>query len=256
MKKPQDISLSEPYKSGSYDRVDIMSGKIGVGHVKYKVDGDTLYLDMIRIDDSKSKGKGYAGHALDNVLKKTKVKVIVPTEDGYSKEGDEFMSNFVNKNKERVRRGDWATEFMEKYKEMGISNFVDPRDRIIDGVQVNLSDYVEGDKVVKVWTVLSRYQGKGQGSQVLEKLKALADETKTSIVLKPGKWGIVSTLSVPQLKEWYMRHGFKEMKHGWLIYTPKGVTVKVDLNKRLGEGFWNKKAKRKSLSKPRAGRMK
>ena len=155
-----------------------------------------------------------------------------------------------------IKKGKWATEFMEGYRKMGEVNFIDKRDRLIDGVSVNLSDYVEDDKVVKIWTVMSRVRGQGSGSKVLEKLKTLADETKTSIVLKPGAWGLAPVLTVPQFKEWYMRHGFKEMKHGWLIYTPKGVTVKVDLNKRLGEGFWNRKAKRKASSKPRAGRVK
>jgi len=213
-------------------------------------------LDMIRIDDSKLKGKGYAGYALDKILKQTKAKVIVPTEDGYSEEGDEFVTNFVNKNRGTVKKGAWATGFMEGYRQMGKVNFMDERDRLIDGVSVNLSDYVEDDKVVKVWTVMSRVVGKGNGSKVLESLKKLADETKTSIILKPGKWGLVSIMTVPQLKEWYMRHGFKEMKHGWLIYTPKGVTVKVDLNKRLGEGFWNRKAKRKGKINTKVGRIK
>jgi len=155
-----------------------------------------------------------------------------------------------------IKKGKWATEFMEGYRQMGKVNFMDERDRLIDGVSVNLSDYAEDDKVIKIWTVMARVHGQGKGSKVLEDLKKLADKTKTSIVLKPGKWGLVSVMTIPQLKEWYMRHGFKEMKHGWLIYTPKGVTVKVNLNKRLGEGFWNRKAKRKALSKPRVGRIK
>jgi hypothetical protein len=151
--------------------------------------------------------------------------------------------------------GKWATEFMEEYNKMGEPNFMDKRDRLIDGVSVNLSDYEENDKVVKVWTVMSRVHGQGSGSKVLEKLKALADGTKTSIVLKPGAWGLAPVLTVPQLKEWYMRHGFKELKNGWLIYKPKGVTVKVNLEKHLGAGFWAKKVKCSKKSNTKVGRI-
>ena len=182
--------------------------------------------------------------------------------DGYSY--DVFEDELLKHPKEytrpdyvsKTKKGKWATDFMEGYRQMGPVNAIDKRDRLIDGVSVNLSDYVENDKVIKVWTIMSRVRGQGSGSKVLEKLKALADETKTSIVLKPGPWGLAPVLTVPQLKEWYMRHGFKEIKHGWLIYTPKGVTVKVDLNKRLGEGFWNRKAKRSKRLNTKVGRCK
>jgi hypothetical protein len=171
---------------------------------------------------------------------------------------DKYLFNEVPKRIEysRDNKGAWATEFMEGYNQMGKVNFMDKRDRLIDGVSVNLSDYEENDKVIKVWTITAMVRGQGGGSKVLEKLKALADETKTSIVLKPGAWGLAPVLTVPQLKEWYMRHGFKEMKNGWLIYKPKGVTVKVNLEKHLGTGFWAKRAKRKASTKPRAGRIK
>jgi GNAT superfamily N-acetyltransferase len=167
-------------------------------------------------------------------------------------------SDIAKEIRSKLKKGAWATEFMDRYNQMGESNFIDPRDRIIDGVQVNLTDFEEKDKVVKIWTILSRYQGKGKGSKVLEQLKDLADETKTSIVLKPGKWGLFSNLSIPELKEWYMRHGFKPIKNGWLIYKPRGVVVKADLGKRLGTGFWGKPSRRKSSirsQKPKVGRV-
>ena len=50
-----DTTISKPYQAGSFQRTDILDNKgVGIGHISYKVEGNTLKLDMIKIDAMKS----------------------------------------------------------------------------------------------------------------------------------------------------------------------------------------------------------
>lgn len=99
IKKPDDFTISEPYKlTESLQRVDIESGDKSIGHISFKTENETLFIDMIQITDSKKRNKGYAGSALSELVNKYNIKEISATEDGYTKQGKEFIKNFVESN--------------------------------------------------------------------------------------------------------------------------------------------------------------
>jgi hypothetical protein len=99
MKIPKDFSLSKPYKAGPYYRVDIRAGNTGIGHISYKVKGKTLVMDMVRINVISLRNKGYAGTALAKIMKRTDTIKIVPTEDGFSTQGKNFVADFMLRRK-------------------------------------------------------------------------------------------------------------------------------------------------------------
>lgn len=63
-------------------------------------------------------------------------------------------------------------------------------------------------------------KGKGSASKVLDKVLSIADKHGVSIVLTPVKTD-EGGLSNAQLKQWYMRRGFKKYRsYGLLIREP------------------------------------
>lgn len=93
-KLTQPKIITDPYQAGSYQRVDILDEKgVGIGHISYKADGNILKLDMIRIDDSKYRNKGFAAKALDQVMKNTNTEKVDPMKS-MTAQGREFLKSF------------------------------------------------------------------------------------------------------------------------------------------------------------------
>lgn len=89
-----DTTISKPYQTGSFRRTDILDNKgIGIGHISYKVKGDTLKLDMIKIDDTTFRNKGQAAKALDQVMKQTRT-IKIHSMKSMTSQGREFLKSF------------------------------------------------------------------------------------------------------------------------------------------------------------------
>jgi hypothetical protein len=90
-----NFELSEPLKIGNYIRQDFILNNVGIGHISYKIEKKTLIIDMIRIDVLGLRNKGFAGRSLAYIVDKYRIKTIIPSQDGYSTQGKEFIDSFV-----------------------------------------------------------------------------------------------------------------------------------------------------------------
>jgi len=92
-----DTTISKPYQAGSFQRTDILDNKgVGIGHISYKVEGNTLKLDMIKIDDTTFRNKGQAAKALDQVMQQTRT-IKIDAMKSMDPQGREFLKSFKNK---------------------------------------------------------------------------------------------------------------------------------------------------------------
>ena len=66
-----------------------------VADVKYeKKDDGVIMIDLIRVFGTKKRG-GYGSRLLEELIRRTCTTRIVPDEDGFTDEGDEFMGSFA-----------------------------------------------------------------------------------------------------------------------------------------------------------------
>lgn len=77
------------------------------------------------------------------------------------------------------------------------------------------------DGAIRLGCVQSFERGKGHGSQALDWLCKLADEHEVKIRGHIEPVGDKPRLNVTQLRAWYKRHGFAEVRHREIVRLPE-----------------------------------
>jgi SPP1 gp7 family putative phage head morphogenesis protein len=116
--------------------------------------------------------------------------------------------------------------YMQEYKSKTQQHPFDPRQRLLGNVGMEVSIF---DRKIHLSSIISYgNKGSGEGTKGLNFLKGLADKhgvqiegTAKAIPLAGAR--NKASLTTPQLKKWYKKHGFEIGAGDSILYTPEGM---------------------------------
>jgi hypothetical protein len=115
-----------------------------------------------------------------------------------------------------------TTEFMQKLRAISYPNPFDDHELVVGNLAVvEIRKDINLPNAMHLSSIRTVEPGKGFASRVLDKILAIADKTHTSITLSPKRFG-TKGMSNSELRNWYIRHGFKRGRYaGELVYNAR-----------------------------------